>query len=467
MTGGSRIPHLLRWVNSSIPLLPRHSPQPSNRKQHEIKSHPRFNPLNLRDAGLIFPHQPCRQPKPSMKRVNHLHRSNPPFWYSCCRQTIPSQPRSATSLQIMTILPWRKEKLASVNYLIIDLPAPANLTRFWNLGSILGILIGIQIVTGFLLATRYIPDIRVAFDSVIRITRNVPGGWILRNLHANGATLLFGCLYLHIGRGLYFNSYNKVGTWLIGSRVLVLIIATAFMGYLLPWGQIRFWGATVITNLFSAIPYVGTSLVEWMWGGYRVGAATLTRFYAGHFLLPFIVSALALGHLLLLHNQGSSNPLGITSHLLKVPFHPHYRVKDSVGFMVAGLALGTMTFYAPNLLTDPENFIPANPLVTPTHIKPEIYFLWAYAILRSIPNKLAGVILMFTAIGIIASAPLWNWSRSACVYSTPRQVLFWIFCRVFMGLTWVGGCPVETPYIELGQLLTVSYFLSLILFYLS
>nr|AMA06821.1 cytochrome b [Sipunculus nudus] len=354
--------------------------------------------------------------------------------------------------------------LKVINSSLIDLPAPANLSIWWNFGSLLGLCLGIQLVTGLFLAMHYTPHVDLAFASVAHIMREVNYGWLLRYLHANGASFFFICLYLHMGRGIYYGSYLYLETWNIGVILFFLTMATAFVGYVLPWGQMSFWGATVITNLLSAIPYIGKMLVEWIWGGFAVANATLNRFFAFHFLLPFIIAALSVLHLLFLHQTGSNNPLGINSNSDKVPFHTYYTTKDLTGFIVMLSALTFLTLLAPNLLGDPENFIPANPLVTPLHIKPEWYFLWAYAILRSIPNKLGGVIAMFAAILILFALPFIFTSKARGMAFYPlSQILFWAFVTNALLYTWIGGRPVEAPYEFLGQIFTTMYFLYFIL----
>lgn len=345
------------------------------------------------------------------------------------------------------------------NGALFDLPAPRNFSIWWNFGSLLGLCLVIQIATGLFLAIHYTPHIDMAFRSVAHISRDVNYGWLLRNMHANGGSWFFICLYLHVGRGLYYGSYIMLETWNLGVIILILVIATAFIGYVLPWGQIRFWGATVITNLFSAIPYIGKTLVEWIWGGFAVDNATLNRFYAIHFLLPFVVAAVVVLHLLFLHQTGSNNPLGLNSDSIKIPFHIYYTIKDVIGFVVLLLTLVGVALFIPNVLGDPENFIPANPLVTPVHIKPEWYFLWAYAILRSIPNKLGGVVAIFSAILILFLVPLINiQSRRGISFYPISQLLFWIIVSNTILLTWIGGCPVEGPYEGLGQIFTFMYF---------
>lgn len=351
-----------------------------------------------------------------------------------------------------------------INNALVDLPAPVNISIWWNFGSLLGLCLTIQIITGALLAIHYTPHVDIAFSSIAHITRDVNYGWILRNLHANGGSWFFICIYLHVGRGLYYGSFIFIETWNIGVIILIILIASAFIGYVLIWGQIRFWGATVITNLFSAIPYVGKTLVEWMWGGFAVDNATLNRFFTLHFLLPFIIIALSAIHLLFLHQTGSNNPLGLNSDSDKVPFHWYYTIKDTVGFLLLLFTLGLVVIFWPAVLGDPENFIPANPLVTPLHIKPEWYFLWAYAILRSIPNKLGGVIAIFRAILILFTLPLTiNWQRNGNTFYPLNQLLFWSLIRVRILLTWIGGRPVEAPYDILGQIFTTIYFIFFIL----
>nr|QIJ93858.1 cytochrome b [Eremias arguta]QIJ93859.1 cytochrome b [Eremias arguta]QIJ93862.1 cytochrome b [Eremias arguta]QIJ93863.1 cytochrome b [Eremias arguta]QIJ93864.1 cytochrome b [Eremias arguta] len=350
--------------------------------------------------------------------------------------------------------------LKIVNSSFIDLPTPPNISAWWNFGSLLGLCLIIQILTGLFLAMHYTADVTSAFSSVAHIHRDVQHGWLIRNLHANGASLFFICIYLHIGRGLYYGSYIFTETWNIGVVLLLLVMATAFMGYVLPWGQMSFWGATVITNLLSAIPYVGSTLVEWVWGGFAIDNATLTRFFTLHFLLPFIIMAVSVVHLLFLHETGSNNPTGLDSNSDKIPFHPYYSYKDALGALIMILCLLYLTLFSPNLLGDPENFSPANPLVTPPHIKPEWYFLFAYAILRSIPNKLGGVLALLFSILILFILPLTHMSKQRAMSFRPiSQVLFWLLIADILILTWIGGQPVEHPFIILGQLASALYFL--------
>lgn len=351
-----------------------------------------------------------------------------------------------------------------INNALVDLPAPSNISSWWNFGSLLGLCLIIQIATGIFLAIHYTADTTLAFNSVNHICRDVNYGWILRTLHANGASFFFICIYLHVGRGIYYGSYKYFYTWNVGVILFFLTIGTAFIGYVLPWGQISFWGATVITNLLSAIPYIGTDLVQWLWGGFAVDNATLTRFFSFHFLFPFIIAAFTIIHLLFLHQTGSNNPLGINRNSDKIPFHPYFSYKDIFGFVIILIFLTFLTLIAPYILGDPDNFIPANPLVTPPHIQPEWYFLFAYAILRSIPNKLGGVIALVISIAILFILPFTNkFSFQRNQFYTINQILFWIITITVILLTWIGARPVEDPYITTGQILTIIYFLYFII----
>nr|BBV24575.1 cytochrome b [Cynops pyrrhogaster] len=354
--------------------------------------------------------------------------------------------------------------LKIINNSFVDLPTPSNISYWWNFGSLLGICLITQIITGLFLAMHYTADTQSAFSSVAHICRDVNHGWLMRNIHANGASFFFICIYLHIGRGLYYGSYMFKETWNIGVVLLLLVMATAFVGYVLPWGQMSFWGASVITNLLSAIPYVGGSLVEWVWGGFSVDKATLTRFFAFHFLLPFLIAGVSMIHLLFLHETGSNNPTGIPSNQDKISFHPYFSYKDLLGFMLALLILVLISLIVPNLLVDPENFIPANPLMAPPHIKPEWYFLYAYAILRSIPNKLGGVVALLMSILILMFVPMLHTSKQrSLMFRSTSQTLFWLLVANTLILTWIGGMPVESPFTEIGQIASVLYFLLFII----
>nr|YP_009731718.1 cytochrome b [Carpophilus dimidiatus]QHR79666.1 cytochrome b [Carpophilus dimidiatus] len=346
-----------------------------------------------------------------------------------------------------------------INNSLIDLPTPSNINTMWNFGSLLGLCLGIQIVSGLFLAMHYCPNVELAFNSVAHICRDVNYGSLVRTIHANGASFFFICLYIHIGRGIYYGSYNLIHTWMMGVTIFFLTMATAFLGYVLPWGQMSFWGATVITNLVSAIPYMGMDIVQWLWGGFAVDNATLNRFFALHFLLPFIIAALVMIHLLFLHQTGSNNPLGTNSNIDKISFHPYFSFKDIVGFLIMTFILIAISLINPYLLGDPDNFTPANPLVTPVHIQPEWYFLFAYAILRSIPNKLGGVIALVMSIAILYILPFTNKKQFASNQFYPlNKLMFWFLVTIVLLLTWIGARPVEDPYILTGQILTILYF---------
>lgn len=351
-----------------------------------------------------------------------------------------------------------------VNSSLIDLPAPLNISIWWNYGSLLGLCLVIQTATGLFLSIHYVPNTEIAFISVAHIIRDVNYGWLIRAAHANGASIFFIFLYLHTGRGLYYNSFNLKETWIIGVVMLILVIAAAFTGYVLPWGQIRFWGATVITNIFSAIPYVGQNLVEWIWGGFAVDNATLNRFFSFHFLIPFILIAASAIHILFLHQTGSNNPIGVNSDSDRIPFHIYYSIKDLLGYRLALILFLLIVLFAPNLFTDPENFLNANPLITPIHIQPEWYFLWLYAILRSIPNKLGGVIALAIALLILLVPPFTApWNKTGTEFYPVNQLIFWVMVGSCAILTWIGARPVEAPYIIIGQAATVIYFIFFIL----
>nr|YP_009532690.1 cytochrome b [Somena scintillans]AYA73191.1 cytochrome b [Somena scintillans] len=346
-----------------------------------------------------------------------------------------------------------------LNNSFINMPLPSSISYWWNFGSLLGMCLIIQIITGLFLTMYYTANIEMAFYSVNYICRNVNYGWLIRTLHMNGASFFFICIYLHIGRGIYYESFNLKNTWMVGIMILFLVMATAFMGYVLPWGQMSFWGATVITNLLSAIPYIGNMLVNWIWGGFAIDNATLTRFYTFHFLLPFIIALMTIIHLLFLHQTGSNNPLGLNSNYDKIPFHPFFSFKDLLGMLFLLSILIMLTLINPNLLGDPDNFIPANPLVTPPHIQPEWYFLFAYAILRSIPNKLGGVIALISSIAILMILPLtFNKKIQGMQFYPINQLMFWTLLITIILLTWIGAQPVEEPFIITSQILTILYF---------
>nr|UPI55297.1 cytochrome b [Mezira sp.] len=356
--------------------------------------------------------------------------------------------------------PMRKNHplIKIINNSLWDLPSPSSISLWWNFGSLLSMCLMIQIITGLFIAMHYTANIEIAFKSVIHICRDVNSGWLMRNIHANGASMFFICLYLHVGRGLYYGSYNLKMTWMVGVMLLLMTMGAAFLGYVLPWGQMSLWGATVITNLLSAIPYLGDTLVKWLWGGFSVDNATLTRFFTLHFMLPFIIAAFTMIHLLMLHQTGSNNPLGTNSNTDKVPFHPYFTIKDIMGVTITISILILLTLMEPRMLGDPENFIPANPLVTPVHIQPEWYFLFAYAILRSIPNKLGGVIAMLASILIIMLPMLSNSAFQGTQFYPINKLMFWILVTVIILLTWIGARPAEEPFITTGQYLTWMYF---------
>nr|ANC85376.1 cytochrome b [Alexandromys limnophilus] len=359
----------------------------------------------------------------------------------------------------MTVIRKNHPLIKMINHSFIDLPAPSNISSWWNFGSLLGLCLTIQILTGLFLAMHYTSDTATAFSSVAHICRDVNYGWLIRYMHANGASMFFICLFLHVGRGVYYGSYNMTETWNMGIILLFAVMATAFMGYVLPWGQMSFWGATVITNLLSAIPYIGTTLVEWIWGGFSVDKATLTRFFAFHFILPFIIVALVLVHLLFLHETGSNNPTGLNSDTDKIPFHPYYTIKDFLGILILLMVFMILALFFPDILGDPDNYTPANPLNTPPHIKPEWYFLFAYAILRSIPNKLGGVLALILSILILALMPILHTSKQRALTFRPiTQTMYWILVADLLILTWIGGQPVEYPFIIIGQSASIAYF---------
>lgn len=352
--------------------------------------------------------------------------------------------------------------LRLVNSYLIDAPTPANISYLWNFGSLLALCLVIQIVTGVTLAMHYTPSVAEAFNSVEHIMRDVNNGWLVRYLHANTASAFFFLVYLHIGRGLYYGSYKspRTLTWVIGTVIFIIMMATAFLGYVLPYGQMSLWGATVITNLMSAIPWIGQDIVEFIWGGFSVNNATLNRFFALHFLLPFILVALVLMHLIAYHDVvGSGNPLGISANYDRLPFAPYFLFKDLITIFLFFIVLSIFVFFMPNALGDSENYVVANPMQTPPAIVPEWYLLPFYAILRSIPNKLLGVIAMFAAILALMAMPLTDLSKLRGVQFRPlSKIAFFIFVANFLVLMQIGAKHVETPFIELGQISTVLYF---------
>ena len=358
---------------------------------------------------------------------------------------------------------WNKDNsLAFIDSHIIDYPTPTNLNYMWSFGSTAGICLVIQIITGILLAMHYTPQIEYAFLSVEHIMRDVNNGWLLRYIHANGASMFFIVVYSHIFRGLYFGSYiyprNKL--WISGVIIFLLMMATAFMGYVLPWGQMSFWGATVITNLFSAVPLIGNDIVEWLWGGFSVDNATLNRFFSLHYLMPFVILGLTVIHLALLHEEGSNNPLGSNTNIDTTSFYPYFYVKDLFVFCIFILFFSFFIFFYPNILGHSDNYIPADSIVTPPHIVPEWYFLPFYAILRSIPDKLGGVVAMISAILVLLLLPFINTSTiRSSKFRGVFAIFYWFLVCDFLLLGWIGQKPVEDPYIAIGVYATTFYFI--------
>jgi quinol-cytochrome oxidoreductase complex cytochrome b subunit len=365
----------------------------------------------------------------------------------------------------MKILDWIDHRLPYSKFIKHELKeyqTPKNLNYAWNFGSLAGITLVIMILSGIFLAMHYVPHVDHAFDSVERIMRDVNGGWLIRYIHMNGASMFFIVVYLHIFRGLYYGSYKNPREllWIIGVVILLLMMATAFMGYVLPWGQMSFWGATVITNLFSAFP-MGDSIVRWLWGGFSVDNPTLNRFFALHYLMPFVILGVSMLHLVSLHRFGSNNPKGIDVKKGEdtIPFHPYYTIKDLLGVGVYLLVYCGFIFFAPNFFGEPDNYIPANPMVTPPHIVPEWYFLPFYAILRSIPDKLGGVLTMFGAVFVLAALPWLDRSPvKSATYRPYYKKLYWVFIVNLFVLGWIGQKPPEGYYLIIGQLATAYYF---------
>jgi len=361
----------------------------------------------------------------------------------------------------------RHPLLALANSFLIDSPAPSNLSYLWNFGSLLGTCLALQIITGVTLAMHYIGSVDLAFSSVEHIMRNVNSGWLIRYLHSNGAGFFFIFVYIHIAKALYYGSYRapRVLLWSIGVIIFLVMIITAFLGYVLPWGQMSYWGATVITNLLSAIPWVGTDLVEFIWGGFSVSNATLTRFFSLHFLLPFVLTALAFMHLIALHQNASNNPMGVSSKLDRVPFYPYYVFKDLVGLFAFFLILSIFVFFFPNAMGHPDNSIAANPMQTPISIVPEFYLLPFYAILRAIPSKLLGVVAMIASILILLLLPFLETSRVRSSAFRPfMRFFFWLFVANFLLLIWIGANHPEPPFIHLGQFCSAFYFAYFLIF---
>lgn len=351
--------------------------------------------------------------------------------------------------------------LSIVNSYVVDSPQPSNLSYLWNFGSLLATCLGLQLVTGIILAMHYTPNVDLAFISVEHIMRDVNYGWLIRYLHANGASFFFIFVYLHIARGMYYGSYKspRILPWSIGVIILVLMMGTAFLGYVLPYGQMSLWGATVITNMLSAIPWIGQDFVEFVWGGFSVNNATLNRFFSLHYLLPFILAALAILHLMTLHVNGSSNPLGISSNSDRIPMHPYYMFKDLITIFLFFLVIGFFVFYYPNAMGHSDNYIPANPMQTPPSIVPEWYLLPYYAILRSIPNKLLGVIAMLASLLILLAMPILDTSRVRGSQFRPlMRFAFWVFVTDFFYLMYLGSQHAEEPYVTLGAIATALYF---------
>nr|QQQ88514.1 cytochrome b [Hyalella tiwanaku] len=343
---------------------------------------------------------------------------------------------------------------------LVSLPAPSNISTFWNFGSLLSGCLVVQMVSGILLASSYTASMDISFNMIIKIMEASDKGWLIRYLHANGASLFFLCLYIHVGRGIYYGSYLYKHTWNIGVSILLLTMAAAFLGYVLPVNQMSFWGASVITNLFSEVPYIGANVVQFIWGGVSVDSPTICRFFAFHFLIPFIILALVVVHITLLHLTGSSNPMGVSSSLDKMGFHSYFSFKDALGVVMVSFLFSLICIYWPLVLGDDENFNVADPSVTPHHIQPEWYFLFAYAILRSIPNKLGGVIALALSVLMLYLMPITFLSKmKSSMFYPLNKSLFWFFIMSVIMLTWIGMCPVEVPYMLTGQMFTFFYFL--------
>nr|BCW91245.1 cytochrome b [Amblyomma sp.]BCW91323.1 cytochrome b [Amblyomma sp.] len=348
---------------------------------------------------------------------------------------------------------------------LINLPTPTNISYMWNFGSLLGMCLFMQIMSGFFLAMSFSSDISTAFSMISHIQRDVNFGWLIRSIHANGASLFFIFIYIHIGRGIYYSSFFFYKVWISGTIIIFILMATAFLGYILPWGQMSFWGATVITNLISAIPYLGQSITYWIWGGFSVNNNTLIRFFSLHFILPFILMMMSMIHIMLIHEKGSSNPIGTILNIDKIPFHPYFSIKDLLGVLTFFIPFMFFIMLFPYKLMDAENFNMANPMITPPHIQPEWYFLFAYAILRSIPNKLGGVIALIFSILIIIILPfMMNNKLSSFYFNNFKKINFWFLINIFMLLTYLGAMPIEHPYDLMSKILTSLYFMMFIIF---
>nr|UIN24703.1 cytochrome b [Eusirus cf. giganteus clade g1] len=360
----------------------------------------------------------------------------------------------------MTLQYYKKNPLFDVfNSTLVSLPAPKNISVMWNMGSMLSICLMIQLASGVLLASSYSPSMETSFTTLSLMMESADKGWLLRYMHSNGASLFFICLYAHVSRGVYYGSFLFTHTWNIGVTILLLVMAAAFLGYVLPVNQMSYWGASVITNLFSEVPYIGPSLVQLIWGGVSVDNPTIMRFFTFHFILPFLILALVVVHITLLHQTGSNNPMGLSSSTSKLPFHVYFSMKDGMGVMVSTLLFGFICLHLPLVLGDDENFTLANPGVTPHHIQPEWYFLFAYAILRSVPNKLGGVVALALSVMILYILPLTHLGvKKSMMFYPLNKMLFWSFLVSVTLLTWIGMCAVEDPYILMGQILTVVYF---------
>nr|AJD00130.1 cytochrome b [Physignathus cocincinus] len=359
----------------------------------------------------------------------------------------------------MTISRKESPIFKDLNSTLIDLPTPSSLLNWWNLGSLISMLLVTQITTGVLLSMHYTADISLAFDSLSYTSREVFNGWLIKNLHGNGASLFFICLYLHVGRGMYYGSYFNTSTWSIGVLLLILSMLTAFMGYILPWGQMSFWAATVITSLISTIPYIGQPLIEWIWGGFAVDNPTLTRLFTLHFMTPFLISGTLTIHLAALHQLGSNNPTGLSSITDNIPLHPYFTIKDLTMSVMMLSFLITYTLITPNLIIEPENFIKATSTITPTHIKPEWYFLFVYTILRTPATKVAGVLLAFFAIAGLLLVPVFHTSEQrSLMYRPISQFMFWTLIATICMLTWTGARPLVYPANMIGTIATITYF---------